>query len=154
MEKPPIVSYRKNVSVRDRLVKSEIPLERTSKQTFLGSSRKGSFLCLNCVNCRLMHKGEIFVHPSSGKKFNLKFFLTCNSEWDIYIIWCPCKLLYVGETSLDLKTRLNQHRYTIRKKRLDLPLSKHCTKKGHTEWDIRFMVVDHIPPLSRGVIAN
>lgn len=49
-----------------------------------------------------------------------------------------------------MKTRLNQHRYTIRKKRLDLPLSKHCVEKGHSEWDIRCMAVDHIPSLNRG----
>lgn len=149
-QKPPLLSYRKGVSLKDRLVKSEIQVERGLKQTHFGSARKGSFPCLSCVNCRIMQKGEVFTHPNTGKRYDLKHFLTCNSEWVVYIIWCPCKLLYVGETSLDLKTRLNQHRYTIRKKRLDLPVSKHCTESGHSEWDIRFMIVDHIPPLSRG----
>lgn len=33
---------------------------------------------------------------------------------------------------------------------LDLPVSKHCVENGHSEWDLRCMAVDHIPPLSRG----
>lgn len=56
----------------------------------------------------------------------------------------------MGETTCDLKTRLNNHRYTIRKKRLDLPVSKHFTEAGHSEWDIKCMSVDHIPPLRWG----
>lgn len=55
----------------------------------------------------------------------------------------------MGETTCNLKTKLN-HRYTIRKKRLDLPVSKHFTESGHNEWDIMCMAIDHIPPLSRG----
>lgn len=57
----------------------------------------------------------------------------------------PCNLVYVGETMCDFKTRLNNHWYAIRKKRMDLPVSKHCTEKGHSEWDIHF-----VPPLNRG----
>lgn len=49
-----------------------------------------------------------------------------------------------------MKTRLNGHRYSIRKGRLDLPVSKHFVECKHTEWDLRFMIVDQIPPLSRG----
>lgn len=33
---------------------------------------------------------------------------------------------------------------------MDLPVSKHCVDSGHSEWDIKCMAVDHIPPLSRG----
>lgn len=95
-------------------------------------------------------KGEEFKHPGNGTSYRLKHYLTCMSEWIIYILWSPCNLIYVGETTCDLKTRLNNHRYSIRKKRMDLPVSKHCSEKGHSEWDIRYMILDFVPPLRRG----
>lgn len=58
-----------------------------------------------------------------------------------------------GETKCDLKTRLNNHRYTIRKQRLDLPVLKHCTEMRHNEWELKCMVIDSVPP-SRGVVTD
>lgn len=89
-----------------------------------------------------MHKGETFVHPHTGKNFEIKHFLTCNSEWIIYVLWCPGKLLYVGETTCSFKTRMNNT--FIRKARLDLPVAKYFTGHHNTEWDLRAMIVDHI----------
>lgn len=149
LQTPPLLSYHRCTSLKDRLVKNDVPIERTGKLIFLGTSRKGSYPCLNCVNCKLMVKGEEFVHPESGARFKLKYNLTWLSDWVVYIIWYPCKLIYVGETTHDLKTRLNQHHYTVRMKHLDLPVSKHCVEAGHSKWDLRCMVVDYIPPLSR-----
>lgn len=56
----------------------------------------------------------------------------------------------LGETTHDLRTRLNNHRYSIRKKRMDLPVSKHFSERGHGEWDLRCMVLDGVPPLKKG----
>lgn len=89
-------------------------------------------------------------HPQSGKSYDIKHHLTCNSEWAIYVLWCPCQLLYVGETTCTIKTRMNGHRYSIRKHRADLPMSKHFSEQGHSEWDLRFMVIDTVPKLKRG----
>lgn len=47
-------------------------------------------------------------------------------------------------------TRLNNHRHTIRKGRIDLLVPKHFQDCGHSKWDLSFMIVDHIPPLKRG----
>lgn len=147
---PPLMSYRNSSTLRDRLVKSEVAPSRPKKQVFLGRQRFGSFPCLHCINCRVMVKGETFVHPGSQIKVPLKHYLTCASDWIIYVLFCPCKLVYVGETTCDLRTRLNNHRYTIRKKRMDLPVSKHFSECGHNEWDLHCMAVDHVPPLKRG----
>lgn len=146
---PPIMSFRRNTSLKDRVVKTEIQPTRM-RQTFLKPQKLWSFPCLNCINCRLIAKGDTFRHPREPIEVKLKNYLTCAWDWVIYIIWCPCNLLYIGQTTCDLKTRLNNPRYTIRKKRLNLPLSKHFTEKGHNEWDIKCMIVDRIPPLQRG----
>lgn len=97
-----------------------------------------------------MVKGEEFHHPGRQLTVRLKHYLTCSSEWIIYILWCPCNLIYVGETTCDLWMRLNNHRYTIQNKCLDLLVSKHFNEQGHSERDLCCMAVDHVLPFQRG----
>lgn len=145
------MSYRRPRNLKDQLVRTEIRKDMGPIQTFLHPPPKmGSFPCLGCVNCRLMKKGSSFQHPRTGKIFNIKHFLTCNRDWVIYLLWCPCSLYYIGETTCTLKTRLNGNRHSIRNKRTDLPVSKHFIEAGHNEWDIRCMAIDHVPFPSRG----
>lgn len=56
----------------------------------------------------------------------------------------------MGETKNYIKTHINQHRYFIRKKRLDLPVPKHFAMCNHTEKDLHFKVIDHVPIHRRG----
>lgn len=146
----PLMSYRRPANLRDKLVKSDVGLKGQKTQTFIGKPRLGSFPCLACVNCQYMQKGEKFTHPLTGITSKINFFLTCNSSYVVYALWCPCKMVYIGETKNDIKTRINQHRYSIRKKRLDLPVPKHFCEMDHREKDLRFMVLDHIPTQRRG----
>lgn len=145
---PPLMSYRRSQNIRDRVVKTCVP--SIKGQRFIGRARMGSFPCLNCINCSLMRKGEIFTHPMTKEQYKLKHYMTCNSDWVIYVMWCPCELLYVGETKCEFKTRIANHRYTIRKKRTDLPVPKHFCELGHSEKDIRFMLLEHIPLPPKG----
>lgn len=95
-----------------------MPTRKKGIQFLLGSLRTGSFPCHNCINCPLMYKGVSFKHPHTGEEFRLKHYMTCTTDWVVYVMWCPCKFLYVVQTKNEFKTRLNQHRYTIRKKRI------------------------------------
>lgn len=146
----PLLSYRRPNNLWDKLVKSDVGIKNLKTQTFLSKPRKGSFPCLSCVNCNYMNKGENFIHHLTGTSFRINHFLTCNSSYVIYALICPCKLVYIGETKNDIKTRINQHRYSIRKKRLDLPVPKHFSEHNHHEKDLKFMVIDHIPLNRRG----
>lgn len=97
-----------------------------------------------------MAKGESFTHPKINHTYQINHYLTCSSTYVIYVLWCPCRLLYVGETRDDMHTCLNQHRYSIRKGCLDLPVSKHFTEAKHLEKDLKFIMIDHIPTQRRG----
>lgn len=113
---PPLMSYRRTRNVKDLLVKSEVRKDMGSVQTYICPPKMGCFPCLGCVNCKLIKKGSSIQHPNTGKIMNIRHFLTCNSEWVVYLLWCPCSLYYVGETTCMLKMRLNGHRQSIRKK--------------------------------------
>lgn len=147
---PPLMCYRRSEHLRDLLVKTEVRSGQGIKQTFICPQKKGLFLCLGCTNCKLMLKGSSFQHPTTIKVYHLKHYLTCNSEWVVYLLMYPCSFLYVGETTCTLKTRLNGHRYSIRKKRMDLPVAKHVVEAGHNEWDIPAIAMDFVPQPLRG----
>lgn len=144
---PPLMSYRRSRNLRDRLVKSIVPVPPKIRQTYLSTQKQGCFPCLTCVACKSLQKGPVFIHPTTNEAFRITQYLTCDTEWVVYALWCPCGLLYIGETK---NIRLTNHRYCIRKKRLDLPVSKHFFESGHTERDICCMILEHVTPPSRG----
>lgn len=66
--------------------------------------------------------------------------MTCNTDGVVYVLWCPCDLLYVGETKCDFTTR----------GRVGFPVSKHFLYFKHNERDLRFMLVDYVLQPLRG----
>lgn len=56
----------------------------------------GNFSCRNCVSRSHYVKCESFTHPSSKKASMIKQLITCKSTHVVYVIMCPCPLLYVG----------------------------------------------------------
>ncbi|OCT72262.1 hypothetical protein XELAEV_18035233mg [Xenopus laevis] len=46
--------------------------------------------------------------------------------------------------------RFSQHRSTIHTGNRSLPVSRHCLEYGHTSDDLKFRVIQHVPPLKRG----
>ncbi|CAJ0933968.1 unnamed protein product, partial [Ranitomeya imitator] len=97
-----------------------------------------------------MVKGPTFIHPQTGKMYRINEYLTCSSAYVIYLLMCPCKLWYIGETTCEFKVRMNQHRYSIRKKRTDLPVPKHFLEFNHTEKDLKCKIIDAVPAQRRG----
>ncbi|CAH2329952.1 Hypothetical predicted protein, partial [Pelobates cultripes] len=102
---------------------------------FFSEPKKGTFPCLNCSHCSSVIKGEYFVHPRSGKKFFVKDFYTCNSDFVVYILKCPCGLLYVGETIRPVKERIGEHKRSIRAAlqhdAVEAPVPRHFKTCGH-----------------------
>lgn len=128
---PPLMSYRKAPSLRDKLVKSDIGTSRRDTQTTCGPPRKGNFPCLNSTFCNNMLKGDTFSHPHSGKRFQIHDRYTCSSKYVVYMISCPCGLIYIGETTMEVRKRITKHKSTIRNKMVELPIPKHFIERNH-----------------------
>ncbi|OCT93310.1 hypothetical protein XELAEV_18016377mg [Xenopus laevis] len=62
----------------------------------------------------------------------------------------PCGKIYVGETTEKVRDRFSQHRSTINTRNKNLPVSRHCIEVGHSAENLRFWVIQYIPPLKRG----
>lgn len=151
---PPRMAYRRPNNLKDRLVKADIGRNIDISSNTFKAPRKGCFPCLRCGNCGNLQRGDRFTHPITGEQFQSKYFLTCNTHFVIYILQCPCNMLYVGEMTMACRIRLNKHKSVIRTGREDLPVPKHFKDKGHTLKDLTFFIIDHIMRLRRVAIEG
>ncbi|XDV16664.1 hypothetical protein PO909_016270 [Leuciscus waleckii] len=101
---PPRSCYKRAPSLRDRLVRSHLPAPTQSPFPF--KIPHGNFKCLNCVACNFMLTENAFTHPKTGRTYKVKGRITCLSTFIVYLLMCPCGLLYVGKTKRQLKTRI------------------------------------------------
>ncbi|OCT95237.1 hypothetical protein XELAEV_18012922mg [Xenopus laevis] len=103
-----------------------------------------------CAQCPFVLKNKEFIHPHTGYTVQLRGYFTCISKFAIYVLICPCGLIYIGETTQMVKSRISQHRSSINLGNMTLPVSKHFLEKGHTADQLKFMVLETVPPLKRG----
>lgn len=54
-----------------------------------------------------IHSG--FRSANSGKEYNIKELITCNSTHMTYVLECPCHIQYVGRTTRPLLVRIREH---------------------------------------------
>lgn len=148
---PPLMSYKRDKNLRDVLVKSDIGPQKTGsiQQTFK-PLRMGNFPCLRCSCCSNLLKGDTFTHPQTGKSYKIKQRFTCTSSFVVYVITCLCGMYYVGETMQEIRHRITKHKSTIRMELTDLPVPAHFLSHGHSISQLRFRVIDGVPPLRRG----
>ncbi|OCU00267.1 hypothetical protein XELAEV_18006038mg [Xenopus laevis] len=106
--------------------------------------------CLNCKQCKYVMKVKTFKHPDTGEIIQIYGYHTCLTQFVVYAIVCPCGMIYVGETVQKVKSRISQHKSTIKLGNMGLPLSKYFKEKGHTAEQLRFTVLEMVPPLERG----
>ncbi|KAM4017573.1 uncharacterized protein ACNLHF_007193 isoform 1-T3 [Anomaloglossus baeobatrachus] len=147
---PPIMCKKRPQNIKDSLVKADIGSDKKNVQTLLAPKRTGTFPCLNCPSCSNVIKGDHFTHPRSGKSFPIKEYFTCLSNFVVYIIKCPCGLLYVGETIQHVGDRIASHKSTIRCGKLWLPIPHHFHEAKHNVAQLRFQVIDKVYRPRRG----
>lgn len=111
----------------------------------LTTKRRGTYLCLHCAQCSAVTKGETFTHPRSGKKYPIRDFFTCDSNYVVYLIKCLCGLAYVGETTQRVKYRMCRHKSMIHQKELLLLIPAHFDVHNHTVSQMHFQVIERIP---------
>ncbi|CAJ0933463.1 unnamed protein product [Ranitomeya imitator] len=134
----PCFKKKRAPNLRDTLVKADIGTSTVTRQLFLNTPRKGTFPCLHCAQCNNVLKGDTITHPRSGKEYKIHGFFTCNSSYVVYVLKCPCGLLYVGETSQSIRDRVSKHKSTIRCNNLLLPIPHHFAAAGHNISQLKF----------------
>ncbi|OCT91955.1 hypothetical protein XELAEV_18015012mg [Xenopus laevis] len=112
------------------------------------------FPCLRCVQClyglKELFSGKEIIHPRTRQIIQLRGHYTCVSKFAIYVLTCPCGLIFIGKTTPMVKSRVSQHHSSINLGNTTSPVSKHFLYKGHTADQLRFMLLETVPLLKRG----
>ncbi|CAJ0931127.1 unnamed protein product [Ranitomeya imitator] len=149
---PFLPCFRKPSNLRNKLVRADMgSIQRVPRQVFLQTQRKGTFPCLKCSQCANVLKGPRISHPLTGTDIPIRGFFTCDSQYVVYAIKCPCGQIYVGETTQAVKDRISQHKSDIRCGKTHLPVPNHFHQAGHTIAQLRFLVLEQIFSNRRGV---
>ncbi|XP_069607905.1 uncharacterized protein [Ranitomeya imitator] len=147
----PIICNKRSQNLRNFLVRADVGSpNRRQIQRVLSTPRNGTFPCLSCLQCSNITKGDSFTHPRTGKRYPIKGHFSCDSSYVVYLIKCPCGLGYVGETTQHIRDRISQHKSTIRCGRTLLPIPAHFLEHHHGISQLRYQIIDHVPPLRRG----
>ena len=147
---PPRVVFSRGRNLRDSLVHSDLPPPVKNLQRTLSPIPDGNYKCGACAQCNSTSKCTTFLHPHSGKRIPIKGIISCNTKGVIYVIYCPCGKYYVGKTTRALKTRIAEHRSSIRCKNLLYPVAEHFLEADHPVSALRYIGIEKVPVPRRG----
>ena len=145
---PPRLVYRRAPNIRDIVVKSDLPPKKS--HTFLDDLPDGNRRCGSCAQCHFTEKCSFFYHPSTGKQIKIRGKITCTTTHVIYMLKCPCGKAYVGKTSRALKTRIAEHRSTIRNGDEKSPVALHFKQAHHNVSSLRYLGIEKVQRPRRG----
>ena len=105
---PPLTAYRRPANIRNKLIRSKIPLEQTrEKRTLPGMKRCGK----NCAICPYVDQTKTVKASSSDYIHDIESAVDCSSCNIIYCITClHCNKQYIGESEKSLAVRFGQHK--------------------------------------------
>ena len=72
------------------------------------------------------------------------------STYVIYMLKCPCGLSYIGKTRRSLKTRISEHRSTIRTGETKNLVAAHFVQGGHPISSLRYIGIEMVKMSRRG----
>ena len=121
---PPLIAYKRDTNIRDRLVHSKLP----------GATKRppGTTPCdrPNCKICPFISTSTDVTGPRSQMRVT-KYF-NCITYNLIYVIHCTqCSKIYIGETGRTLETRFKEHLADIKHNR-DKPVANHFNSPNHS----------------------
>ncbi|OCT74448.1 hypothetical protein XELAEV_18033426mg [Xenopus laevis] len=106
---------------------------------------------MECNCCSSIIKGPNIHHPTSGQEIKLNAFATCKTAFVIYVLKCPCGMLYVGRS---VNVRIKEHKGNIRNFKADsysdTPVSRHFYKAKHNVCQLKWKVLEIVPKPTRG----
>lgn len=113
IKNPALLVHKLNRSLCDILVQADHRYKYVKPKVRI-SQKSGCYRCYNCNVCNSIICGEHFIHPHNGRQYHIQGYTNCNTEFCVYILKCPCSLMYVGKTVGLFKQRFQKHRSDIR----------------------------------------
>ncbi|XP_071989586.1 uncharacterized protein [Engystomops pustulosus] len=121
----PHITARRSKNLKDALTNSHF--QRPLTPLGRGTRLLGSFPCGECSVCPFVLRSECFEDQTLKRKYKIRSYINCKTKGVIYILICPCRKLYVGQTTQELRKRCQQHLSTIRTASSDQQKGKKLT---------------------------
>lgn len=106
--------YRKTPSFGDRVLKKVLDQPQKPRMFW---DRNGFYACRRCKACQPTNthiRGlSSFTSTVNGREFDINEFISCNSTQVVYVLQCPCGLMYIGRTKRTLAKQVSEHIYNI-----------------------------------------
>ncbi|KAL2083743.1 hypothetical protein ACEWY4_021516 [Coilia grayii] len=147
----PRFCFKRGKNIRDIVVTSMY--QQPTQNSWLAQQQQilGNYRCGRCIHCANTSNTKTFAHPQSGQIYRIKDFINCSSTHVIYVLTCPCGLMYVGQTKRNLKLRIAEHKAAIRNSNFDYAIARHYRDQGHgSAASLRFVGIEKVPPNPRG----
>jgi hypothetical protein len=127
---PPMVAFKQPNSMRNLLVRAEMPKPNTTigKSHSCGDKR--------CKCCKHMQHSSSYTSKVTGKQYTIFCTVNCKSANVIYILECSV----CGESKQPFHKRLNEHRSDLTKKPF-LPVSQYSRLSDHSLEDFNRMKI-------------
>lgn len=89
---------------------------------------------------KFLRKFHFFLY--NGKTYSIKSSTSCGSSYVVYLIRCPCGLIYVGKTIRPFRVHMGEHRSRLCCGRTETPIVQHGLDRGHVFSDLRCFCID------------
>lgn len=152
----PLLTARRAPSLRDILVESHF--SRPTTRLNRGNKLYGTYPCGDCTVCQYIKPATTFKNLLDGEIHQTKCYINCKTRYVVYCIQCPCSKIYVGQTSQELRKRIQKHLSTIsladrdnRQKKKLTSLAEHfLTKHRGRPSGMQVFGLEKVPPWIRG----
>lgn len=148
----PRVVYKRPANLNIKLVIAQLPI--LTKPHFLQNVPNGNYKCGNCAQCNFTHKTSTFTHPRTGASYKIKGVISCNTNNVIYMLKCPCGLVYIGKATRALKIWISEHRSNICNKDERSPVAVHFNQFHHNVSSLKYCGIEQVKLPSRGGDIN
>lgn len=148
LSEPPRTVLKRPPNLGNMLVRADLP--PLTQPHFLQQTPHGNYKCGHCAQCNFTRRTTTFNHPWTGKSYQIKGVITCNTNNVIYMLKCPCGLAYIGKTNRPLKHRISEHRSNIRNHDQKSPVALHFTNAKHSVSCLKYTGIEKVNPARRG----
>jgi len=141
-KKPPLIAYKRQQNLKGLLIRAKVADKKIPypKRRKLGMKKCG----YNCTMCPYVLEGKSININNVDWKINQD--LHCKSFNVIYAVLCSkesCKEVYIGETKIFLKFRIDDHRGYVNNL-INTATGSHFNQPGHCLGNMKITAIEQI----------
>ena len=144
----PKITYKRPRNLKDRLC-ANVDLQEKPLGTII--NLVGFYPCKSCKACKNSVQIQKYKNNRNGQVSVINKFLSCSSDYVVYVLICPCQLWYVGSTKHQARRRILEHRRAITNNDAQYPVARHFALHHNSDSaQLKYFILDRVEPLSRG----